>query len=92
LRIQSNESWCPFDVEFCSESVIRGNSEGYNILINKIGYVVVRIRNCIHLLATNSTRIKEIQEDSSILGRGFGNRVIHIRFPLNLFGHSKPPE
>jgi hypothetical protein len=92
IPIKDNEHGCPLEVEIIRQGLcVRRNSERYNSFVEEFDHFTFWIRNCIHLLATNSARVEEIDEYRLLVCLRFleGGRV--VRFPLNRVSHDKPP-
>jgi hypothetical protein len=51
----------------------------------------VGVRNCTHLLAADSARVKEIKEDMLVFGSGAFQRRGLLFLPWNGICHSLPP-
>jgi len=63
VLVNSNKSRGPLDTVLTSQwLLIIPDAYGNNMLTHKIRHGLVRIRNCIHLLATHSVGVEEIQE------------------------------
>jgi hypothetical protein len=61
------------------------------MLIYKFDYLRFRVRNCTHLLAADSARVKKIQQDEFFFGHGPGQPGLKITFPFNFVMHGLPP-
>lgn len=66
---------------------VHGDAEGNHILMNELGRAIVRIRNCIQLLAGPSTGVEEIQKHILLLDSGHGQRQIQVVFPFDIVQH-----
>lgn len=92
LGIQDDQRGSPFDrIFFAVPFVVEWDSDGQEMFHYVISYLLFRIRNCIHLLTTDSSGIKEIQQHLSFLGFGPGYNLFHICFPWNCRAHRTPP-
>jgi len=91
LAIKHQEPRSPFDhVAPCMRLLIVANAQRDHIGIYTLGHLGVWIRHRIHLLATDSAGIEEIQQHKLVLPVGPGQSVLHIRFPVNAFRHGIP--
>jgi len=64
---------CPLDIEIsCYRLCIESHLQRYHPLIYKFDYLWIWVRNCTHLLASNSERVEKIKQDRLVLC--FGSR------------------
>lgn len=89
FSVKSYNGRRPFDIEVISQrfSTIF-DTQRYYVFIDETNYSIIRIRNCIHLLTTDSPGVKKIKQYILIFSASLVEGRSHLGFPLDLIFHS----
>ena len=67
VSVQGDQGGCPLDIEVRGKGFgIKSNLDGDHVLVDELNDLRIRVRNCTHLLTTNSARVEEIEQDQFI--------------------------
>jgi hypothetical protein len=67
--------------------VVKIDTQRDEIFFDKTNYIAFRIRNCIHLLAANSVRVEEIEQDWFVLFLPHTQGIVHFSTPFDFCCH-----
>jgi hypothetical protein len=63
VAVKGHKGWCPLHIKIRRQRlIIEMHTEGHNVAIYEFRHLGIGIRNRIHLLTTNSARVKEIKQ------------------------------
>lgn len=81
--IQRDDAWGPFYIEIlCIRLCVGQEADRDHSVVDEPNYVTVGVRNRTHLLAADSVRVEEIEQDGFLLRLGPRQGRIHLFFPL----------